>query len=920
MNLVHRRLLPLGPYLGLMLLLIPVTAGSAGAQMSPSPNAPEQSAGGGTENKMRSLDLTLEMDDEGSTAVALNTATPVENTYISPDLISASLGCKLEDLDVSRDEDLGTSTLEAKCDFPLHRSFLTRSGTIDLRPIKGIQSTEPSAAFVLVLSVPGKGSVRCEPAPERLDQDQDQAACLYLPRNSAETPASVSFQFGYSRAYAIRLVGILGSLLLLPIAFTFWFRRRALDAPDEAKTAVSFAYRRFISRTAIWGSLVWWTAMDLLHADDFVRFQFAFSSWNDGFMGTIFPWVLLWIPPTAVYFLCLSLSLPMRTLRGTEQTQKQILNESFWSVAQFVLPISLLVLGIAEIFNSPRIGVLLIAANVIAGKFATSRFARAHGLELCALNSGDLRDRAFAMAQEAKTKLHQLYILPAERNRTANACAHVAQNIFVTDYLIKNLNKSEVDAVVAHEITHLQRKHGARRMTAMYAAIFVLACAGGFFSDQLPHALPFGPICYALLLLALFLTSRRNEYVADAGSVKLTGNAEAMITALAKITRLNTMPMQWSKFDEKLLTHPSSLRRIKRLAISAGISEARTAELIIQSAGAPNDIYAIPTTSLPEGKLFSSRYKRQVAGRFAWAVLLTTVILPAVAAFAVRESALEGGRLWFAYSAGFFITIAADLALFNFMPMLGVSRLETNLREKCHAQNANAGTCEGLFVALAPESTPRVYEGNWAWDIGFLSLSNERLTYWGEEAQFDLRRDEITSLSTGPGAAGWFRARSVYVSWRDSSDREGTFNLQPWRGRSMGDLADKTLVLARDLENWRRSSSPDSRTILLTVQETAKERLGVPTFGQVTGLLPRTLLRGKFLARDFMLNTFLAIGVILVFGLGFPPLDDLARGSALMDLKPALGGLYVLAVVWVTRVLILMPYWRTRETSAKMPS
>jgi len=307
--------------------------------------------------------------------------------------------------------------------------------------------------------------------------------------------------------------------------------------------------------------------------------------------------------------------------------------------------------------------------------------------------------------------------------------------------------------------------------------------------------------------------------------------------------------------------------------------------------------------------LFSTQYKRQLSQRIAWTVILTTCLVPAVVALFAHRAHLEGAICWAVYALGVFLTILANLVLLNFLPMLGVGRLEHIFREKFRAEGASTHGSGGIFVSLAPDSAPRVYEGNWSWDLGFLFITDGQLSYLGEEARFALRRDEITSVSIGPGPTGWFRTPSLYVSWADSTGRRGTFNLRPLGVRSMREMSNKTQLLARDLENWRQNSLSPTNPIFASGSAPG-QKLGPPAFGQVTGMSPQTLVRGQFLAHDFLVNTVLATAVILVFGLGFPLFDDLSRSTEPADLHPALGGLYVLLVVWLVRFLVLLPYWR----------
>jgi hypothetical protein len=125
-------------------------------------------------------------------------------------------------------------------------------------------------------------------------------------------------------------------------------------------------------------------------------------------------------------------------------------------------------------------------------------------------------------------------------------------------------------------------------------------------------------------------------------------------------------------------------------------------------------------------------------------------------------------------------------------------------------------------------------------------------------------------------------------------------------------MAKETRRLAEDLENWRLAL-PASPNPLVGPKEVTNEVPIAPAFGEVTGVAPQILVKGPLLARDFLLNTFLAIGVILVFGLGLPPLDSLAPSRNSIDPGPTFGGLYVLVVVWLARAFVLTPYFRTRE-------
>jgi Zn-dependent protease with chaperone function len=860
--------------------------------------------------------LTIDASQTGGAYLSLSACFDPARAPESNQKILAALGCAPGQGEISSFKDAGLTGIEATCEIPLRRRALQFSGYVDVAPVQKFLTSGGVSLLTIQVWIPRQGVWHCGPiANAETYNYKDDAACAYVLRSDAANPQVIDLSFGYDPAHLARVTSTLGFLLLVPFAPVFWFRRQASTTSPESKPAVVFGFHRFLRWTILGGILIWWTSVDLLHADEFVRFLISAIRTSDHALDPTLTWILLWMPPAAVYFACLTLSSPIHSLRGMTRTGSEAFNQSFWTVAR-LLPFSLLMLGIAELFSSPRIAVMLFATWIFTASLANRKFTDAFGMQLHALTSGDLRDRAFAIAKEASAKLNQLYVLPAERLRTANAFAHIANNIYLTDYLLKNLNRCEVDAVIAHEVAHLRKKHARGRIWFLFGT-GVLFGLTAVWSDN-PSHFPVGPPIYGLALLVMFFVSRRNEFSADAAAGKLTGGAEAMIVALARISRLNTMPIHWGKFDEKLLTHPSTLRRIKHLARLGGISDARIPDLLSQSTMPPKDPYPIPETALPSGKVFSSRFKARVTQIYGWVWVTSTAAIPAIVARATYGTHLSGRGLWVALLLGFLLTIACGLAISNHLPLLRGPKLVAGILEKLEKESVPLEIRKGLFVSFAPDSRPRLYENHWSWDAGFLAISADRLYYWGEEARFTLRRDQIKSIALGPGPVGWFKNPSVYIVWQDSAGPERQFNLRPLRVPSMRQMAGKTAQLARDLKDWHRGNvlSPDS---LLSSHEkdiAGLESFGLPGFNEVTSTSPRAVVRGNSLSRIFLVDTVIAAAIAVLFSLRAPILEQIAPGSAPPDLNSSGGAfLYVLATMWITRALHLWPYWRHRETA-----
>lgn len=141
-------------------------------------------------------------------------------------------------------------------------------------------------------------------------------------------------------------------------------------------------------------------------------------------------------------------------------------------------------------------------------------------------------------------------------NESLNAFAtglHEGQySITVTRGLVAALTRDELEAVLAHELTHVINKDVRTMVIASIFAGIISVIAelvfrglihsrGGGKRDN-KNAMPliliglaFAAIGFALAIVIRMMLSRTREFVADAGAVELTKNPDAMISALRKI-------------------------------------------------------------------------------------------------------------------------------------------------------------------------------------------------------------------------------------------------------------------------------------------------------------------------------------------------------------------------------------------------
>ncbi len=175
-------------------------------------------------------------------------------------------------------------------------------------------------------------------------------------------------------------------------------------------------------------------------------------------------------------------------------------------------------------------------------------------------------------------------------------------SVTVTRGLLESLDRDELEAVLGHELTHIiNRDVRTMVVAAIFAGIITLICQiiyrsilwGGVWSGGrsdrrngnfglfLLIAMVVGAVGYFLAIVIRMAISRTREYVADAGSVELTHNPDAMISALQKVSghaHLEAPESMRAMFleddDEGIMglfaTHPPVGKRIEALTRYAG--------------------------------------------------------------------------------------------------------------------------------------------------------------------------------------------------------------------------------------------------------------------------------------------------------------------------------------------------------------
>jgi len=176
--------------------------------------------------------------------------------------------------------------------------------------------------------------------------------------------------------------------------------------------------------------------------------------------------------------------------------------------------------------------------------------------------------------------------------------------VTLTRGLLNALDDEELEAVIAHELSHIQHKDVRMLIIAViFVGIFAFVgeslmrgvfrtnmarsnhhrrSGGGNAGALIFFAIVIIALTYFIAILIRFTLSRKREYMADAGAVELTKNPDAMIRALQKISGHAEMPNVPEEVQEMAIenprtgfagmfaTHPPIEKRINALVKYAG--------------------------------------------------------------------------------------------------------------------------------------------------------------------------------------------------------------------------------------------------------------------------------------------------------------------------------------------------------------
>lgn len=580
-------------------------------------------------------------------------------------------------------------------------------------------------------------------------------------------------------------------VLSVPVLIAYAVRRRVTDAPADRK--MNWIVWMTWIHLGAW--LYWISVVNPTELADFLLLLAPLGN-----MVTLFLGVLLYsAPPLFTMGACLVAMAPL--LSSSKQSFTRLLRQQLVAQASVQVPLGIVLVGLGGVDSSTS-GFSLVAAYLVYRGLAWLNWSMSYS-EVTPLESGELFDRASALAQKAGVKIARLSMLRTRVPEQANAFATSGDTIVLTESLVRGLTPREVNAVIAHELGHHKAGHLRFDISKILFWVFILGAGPGlgwlvshFHLPTWSLTLPIAPLAYVMLQ---GLLSQRRELDADARAALITGDPEGKIAALGRLAQLSRMPVEGGGIMESIRSHPSMENRVLALARRHNIPDARALAILrnpdeAYTGSIANLAFVIdqPSAGEPGAKdpVFTLRERAGLMEQTRWLHLLAPLLGAFFLGLALDKLA-SVSFLFYRRHIGLAVLLLGTVLLL-WLELMGHVLLGSlfvkRMKRKIAARLAPAP--HAVFAGIHPGSGVRFTEGFPEWDFGFVSLEGDWLVYRGEKARFAILRQDVIATSIVKGPIRWLREHRVEIVFRG-----GVFTLNK-------DFAHPTQAAAARTEKW----------------------------------------------------------------------------------------------------------------------
>ncbi len=604
----------------------------------------------------------------------------------------------------------------------------------------------------------------------------------------ATDDGTIHLDWGYERKDLTSPLVIAGLFILLPCILILWMRSRTLHLHTVDRAGAWFSYIRTQHLCTNAALLLWIGGGYSVRAlfENILSAAWGSNSTRAATLSIAYfilpPLLILFVSAVASYRV-------MVEVRQVSWRFRDFFGLQFAQLGTILIPLLGVYSGIQLIETSPWIGWGTIIAGFSSFPLAVYLRRKLTGRYPEPVTSGEFHDRIFLLARRAGVTLKGIFLLPSGRLPVANAFATGNGIVMVTDYILQKLNRREVEAVAAHELGHLQYKHPKKLGLAILGIILLPMIVRSVFptffysiSTFFPTRTYVGPwgtsdglgypsldfLVATLCLLTFYAMSRRFERIADQRSVTLTDDPEALITAFAKLSLINLTPLQWGRGSEALITHPSTLKRIHRIARLGNVSEERVQALVANpnAHDEPNEPVSTFESPRPATEfVYPAREQLQRAQINLLLLIAVSMGLPTLFAYIAEKSGADAKVLCSILLGGVFVTFAVYLITYRWRAVGSRSMLRKRFEVHFRRLYPTLDLSRAHLVGYSPDPWPRFYYVQPYWDIGLLIPAREGLVYLGDQAKFLLPHSSIRECVFANGIPAWKKLQRTYIRW-----------------------------------------------------------------------------------------------------------------------------------------------------------
>jgi hypothetical protein len=303
------------------------------------------------------------------------------------------------------------------------------------------------------------------------------------------------------------------------------------------------------------------------------------------------------------------------------------------------------------------------------------------------------------------------------------------------------------------------------------------------------------------------LVAKHLDRRADRIAVDLTGDAEALISAIARCASLNRIPTRWHPWLETAASAKSLADRCSAIGRRAGLPQGRVDQIV----AAPLDAPRYPDASQPDRERLygAASASRACIAALGWDVL-TSASVAGMAAWAT--GALNGvptGQVAVLLVGSIALAFSIDARRLR-----AERALKARIRDAVIERLSESAPVppDAAYVAIAPDPDPGAYSGRLDWDVGLLWFDGPVLRFRGEEGEVGLRATQVTLTGTWLRRVGWRRVPYVRVRWRPepTAAPETLLIASAGEGAPVAEAA-ATRMLVEHISEWltRAGSHPE---------------------------------------------------------------------------------------------------------------